>query len=65
MRNIALQFLDERTIEHIEQVNRAAQQQRPPAKTWPAKVWRTILENLDGDGPRSIANLERMMRPRP
>ena len=61
MRSFALQFLDEKTIEHIEQVNRR-KRERPAAQGMAAKVWRAILENLDGDGPRSIANLERAMK---
>lgn len=30
-------------------------------KSWAAKLWRGLLENLDGDGPRSIVNLERAL----
>jgi hypothetical protein len=29
--------------------------------TWLARAWRGLLENLDGDGPRSLAAFERAM----
>jgi hypothetical protein len=38
---------------------------REPIKNiqnWAAKVWRAVLANLDADGPRSIANFERVMK---
>ena len=61
MRNFPLQFVREETIEHIAQVG-SVRREEMKAGGWAAKLWRAIMENLDGDGPRSIANLERAMR---
>jgi hypothetical protein len=62
MRNLPLQFIDEKTIGHINTVARRRSSAPVHAKNWMMRVWRTVLANLDGDGPRSIANFERVMR---
>jgi hypothetical protein len=62
MRNLPLQFVDERTIQHIEAMHSRQRTNPAPVRNWLGRVWQAILENLDGDGPRSIANFERAMK---
>jgi hypothetical protein len=71
MRNVPLPVLDERTLDHINRVNRRTHARRDALgsikgnKSLVARIWRFLLDNLDGDGPRSVANLERVFRGRP